>query len=80
MLGITLICSYLLGAKLGCVCGNYICFTKLLLLCWYEYECMMQYVLGGGRARHMTCSRSLWRAASEDKRMVLVHTHDLFIT
>jgi hypothetical protein len=25
-----------------------------------------------------TCSRSLWRAAAEDKRMVLVHTHGLF--
>jgi hypothetical protein len=26
------------------------------------------------------CSQSLWRAATEDKRMVLVHTHGLFIT
>jgi hypothetical protein len=30
-----------------------------------------------GRSR---CSRSLWRAATEDKRMVLVHKHGLFIT
>jgi hypothetical protein len=26
------------------------------------------------------CSRSRWRAAKGDKRMVLVHTHGLFIT
>ncbi len=35
--------------------------------------------VGDSLANHQ-CSRSLWRAAMEDKRMVLVHTHGLFIT
>jgi hypothetical protein len=34
----------------------------------------------GTAIQHDTCSRSRRRAAKADKRMVLVHTHGLFIT
>jgi hypothetical protein len=43
---------------------------------------LQEAILGPKEAniRGPSCSRSLWRAATEDKRMVLVHTHGLFIT